>query len=333
MTHRRFIPIAIALALCAIHAAAGRAYPQQVRSAITPDTILVGDIFYAALRVELPPGVTLSVPDTLPLSGAVENAGRVRRNNRELPGGSTEVTLGYPLTAWRPGEHTIPDVTVVLSGPDGRREQPGAFPTALVLSVLPADTAGVEPRPPKDVLGPSRLLWPWVLGAVTLVGALAALVYYRRRRGERAPRLEFDVAHAGSPRERALAALDLIRRQGLLEDGRLKEFYSGTIAALRAFLEEFDTAWGAELTSTELVRASRGSLDDEDAAGLAAILDAADQVKFNRRQPAHTDAVSEWEAVRSWISGFHLRAPSPSRDDTSGQGASPAPDRTPEERQ
>lgn len=301
--------LGVGIVMVALATAAGSAQAQRVRSAIVPDTILVGDIFQAALRVDLPPGVTLSAPDTLPLTGDVENAGRLRSSSRELPGGGTEVTLSYPLTAWRPGEHQIPRITLALTGPDGTDEVEGHFPSALVLSVLPTDTAGVEPRPPKDVLGPSRLLWPWILGALTVVAAMVALIIYRRRQRERGPRLTFDVAHAGSPRERALAALEQVRAKGLVEGGRLKEFYSETIATLRIFLEEFDTRWGAELTSTELLRAVSPELPDENATRLEAILAAADQVKFNRRHPAPDEAFAEWEAVREWIDHFQLRGP------------------------
>lgn len=307
--------LALATVVALLAAAPRDAFAQQLRSAIAPDTIRVGDVFFAALRIDLPPGVTLSAPDTLPLAGAVENAGRLRRTNRDLPGGGTEVTLSYPLTAWRTGEHPIPQVTIVLGGVDGPHELQGAFPKALVLSVLPTDTAGVAPRPPKDVLGASRLLWPWILGALTLVGVLAGLIYYRRRRGDRVPALAFDVAHAGSPRERALAALDRVRSQGLVESGDLKEFYSGTFATLRAFIEEFDTAWGAELTSTELLRACRPALEDGAADHLTQLLAAADQVKFNRRQPEPGEAFREWEAVRGWIDQFQLRAPAPTAID------------------
>ncbi len=295
---------------------------QQARTALSPDTILVGDVFRAALRIDLPAGVTLSAPDTLDTTGEIENAGRMRRTTRELPDGGTEVTLVYPVTAWRTGELELPQLTITLNGPDGAREVAASFPGALVISVLPVDTAGLEPRPPKDVLGPGRLLWPWIVGALTFAAALAALVYYRRRLRDRVPALTFDVAHAGTPKERALAALDAIRGRGLVEAGQFKEFYSGLTEVLRAFLEEFDTAWGTELTSAEVVDACRHAVASESAAILAELLGAADQVKFNRRRPAPAEALGEWEAARRWIDHFHLRGPTPS-------GVTGAPEREP----
>lgn len=284
---------------------------QQIRVAIAPDTILVGDVFWAALRVELPPGWTLTAPDSLAITGEVENAGRMNQTIRDRPDAGAEVTLAYPVTAWRAGAVNLPPVKILLNGPDGPEEVPASFPVVQVRSVLPADTAGVEPQPPKDVFGPNRLLWPYLVGALTLAAALAGLIYYRRRLMAKEPALTFDVAEIGSARERALAALDGLRAAGLVERGEVKEFYSASTGVLRAFLEEFDTTWGAELTSSELLHACRGGVAAADIDNLGQILDAADQVKFNRRQPAAVEAFAEWAAVRRWIDQFRLLSPVP----------------------
>lgn len=303
--------LALALASATVTTAqSDGAQTQEVRTALSPDTIRVGDRFYAAVRIQLPAGVTLAAPDTLPTSGDLENAGRVRRATRELPDGATEITLIYPLTPWRTGELEVPSATMRIVDPGGEGEELIAtFPHILVVSVLPYDSAGVDPRPLKDVLGPSRLIWPWVVGALTIAAAVAAFVYYRRRSRERQPKLVFDVALAASPRDRALAALDAVRGLGLLEAGDVKNFYSRTIAALRAFLEECDPDWGTDLTSTELVGATRDLIPPEAVATLAQILDDADQVKFNRRTPPAPQALEEWAAVRRWIEEFELLHP------------------------
>jgi len=307
-TGRRLVLLFAALALLPV-GTPDIALAQEIRAAIAPDSILIGDVFRAAIRLELPPGYTVTAPDTLPVHETIENAGRRRVDTRELSDGGTEVTIVYPLTAWRTGEHPLPAIDLVLNGPDGIRIETVTLPVANVASVLPVDTAGLTPRPPKDVIGASRLIWPWVVAALTLAAGIVAFVYYQRRRKPSGPKLTFDVAHAASPRERALAALDRLRAQGLVEQGRFKEFYTGTTAALRAFLEEYDDAWGTELTSAELVAVCRPYLSDDTLAGLVRILDAADQVKFNRGQPSAESALADWEAARHWIKSFQLHAP------------------------
>src|SRR5690606_41634257 len=42
--------------------------PPTVRTAVAPDTVLVGDVFRVAIRVELPPGDPAAFPDSLPVS-------------------------------------------------------------------------------------------------------------------------------------------------------------------------------------------------------------------------------------------------------------------------
>src|SRR5690606_3793554 len=140
---------------------------QEVRVAVTPDTIAVGDVFHAAVRVDVPPGFRVELPDTLPVSGDLENAGRRRDLAEPLEGGGERLTFAYPLTAWRPGPIELPEIEARLVGP-GESPRPLAIrlPSGVVRSVLPADTAGVQPRPLKDVLGADRLWWPILVGLV-----------------------------------------------------------------------------------------------------------------------------------------------------------------------
>lgn len=313
-TGRRLVFLCIATLALLLAGGITTARAQKVRSAITPDSILVGDVFRAAIRIELPPSYTLVAPDTLPVHQTIENAGRRRLDTRELPDGGTEVTIIYPLTAWRTGEHPLPSIDLTLNGPDGVRVETVNLPVAYIESVLPVDTAGLTPRPPKDVIGASRLIWPWIVAALTIALGIVAFVYYQRRRRPSSPALTFDVAHADSPRERALAALDRLRAQGLVEEGRFKEFYSGTTAALREFLEEYNADWGTELTTAELIVACGPALNDDPATVLARLLSAADQVKFNRGQPTAEAALADWEAARHWVKTFQLRSPAAPED-------------------
>lgn len=305
MIHRTALILATLSALLA--GGVGVARAQEVRSTLAPDTILPGDVFRAAIRVELPPGYSLAAPDTIPIADEVENAGRRRIETRELPDGGTEVEITYPLTAWSPGDHHLPAVDLTLSGPDGIWIETVTLPVVSVASVLPGDTSELAPRPPKDVIGASRLIWPWILAALTIALGVVGFVYLQRRRRPPSPALALDVADPGSPRERALAALDRIRAAQLLERGEFKQFYAETASVLRIFLEEYDPDWGTDLTSGELIAATAAAIDDDSAVVLAKFLDAADQVKFNRRDATAEAAVADWEMVRHWIKAFRVK--------------------------
>jgi hypothetical protein len=283
---------------------------QRVRVAVSPDTATVGDVVSAAIRVELPPGFRAVVPDTLPVTEKVENAGRVRRMEEELPQGGTQLTAVYPVTAWRPGVDSLPTVQVRVIGPGVDRLIPAALPPIRVRSVLPADTAGVEPRPPKDVLGANRLLWPWLLLGLLLLLLLAALGYWlwKRRRSRPEPEALPEVL---SPRERALRELDRLREEELVARGESKLFYSRATEAVRRYLDVLDPRWSADLTTSELVPSVRRDVDAAVAGELGRLLSAADLVKFARRRPSPADAYAEWEALRRWVAEFPEARPEP----------------------
>jgi hypothetical protein len=248
------------------------------------------------------------VPDTLPLSGGMENAARLRTREDSVDG-AARVTAIYFIAPWRPGAAVLPKL-------DGRVVDPGggartfsvALPTLAVRSVLPADTAGVKPKPPRDVLGPDRLWWPPLLVIAGVLLVLMGLYWWwrERRQGpvmEPMPQL--------TPRQRALAALDHVRTLGLLEAGEAKAFYSLVTEALRRYLAELDGTWGEDLTTREVVgrmaRASRSA----DVRELRDLLDAADLVKFARRKPGRVEAEAEWARVRRWVARFGPPAPAP----------------------
>ena len=73
-----------------------------------------------------------------------------------------------------------------------RAQMPIVLPNINVVSVLPADTTGVQPKPAKDVLGPDRLWWPWILLAALILVALALAYWWWRRRRARPEMREFD---------------------------------------------------------------------------------------------------------------------------------------------
>lgn len=271
-----------------------------VRTAVAPDTVLVGDVFRVAIRVELPPGYRATFPDSLPVTDPLEAAGRRSERVETLPDGGRRITAVYAMTAWRPGAVELPPAAIRLSGPDGERVVEARLPGVSVRSVLPEDTAGIQPRDLKDVLGSSRSWWPLLLALLVGAVAVGGLVYWRRR-GRDVP---LPVYTAIPPRERALAALDRARNSGLLEAGQFKAFYSLVTTAVRLYLEETDRRLGAELTTTELMERAERTMPPDAAQTLGRLLASADLVKFARRHPSPEDALADWEAARGFVLTF-----------------------------
>jgi hypothetical protein len=306
-------------------AAGGRA--QEVRTAVVPDSIHVGDLFRVAVRVIVPAGATVSFPDTLAVPENVEAAARAEVSVDTAADGRMSHTAVYALTAWRTGSIELPAATIPLVLSRGESEVQATFPPITISTLLPADTAELEPRPAKDVIGPSRLLWPLLFALVALFVALAFVVGLwggRRRTVEAGP----DVL----PRDSALAELDRIRKLGYLERNELKAFYTAVASVLRRYTAQLDPRWGAELTTTELwqsmqrvlgetapvsVARQPGTAADEsnEAVELYSMLGRADLVKFARARPAVVEAHDVWVGARHWVEQF----PPPVADSATGE--------------
>jgi hypothetical protein len=296
-SRRHRVP-ALVLASFMATSASARAQTAAPATAVLPQTITVGDVFVAAIQLQVPPGTEVSFPDTLAVPAEVEAAGR-RRIEVDTVSGQLVHRAIYPLAAWRPDSMALPDAEVRVST-GGREEVLSArFPGFAISSVLPADTAGIEPKPAKDVFGANRLWWP-ILLALALLAALAALAWwlYRRRRRpvpvvSSEPRI--------SPREEVIAALERARRAGLVEAGRMKEFYSQVSDALRRYMDAIEPRWGADLTTSELAGRMRGLAPDPMTAEVLGILGEADLVKFARLKMTPTDALTRLGAARAWV--------------------------------
>jgi hypothetical protein len=277
------------------------AAPGQVRAAagVSPDTVTVGDRFRVVVRLSTPPGTRVDFPGRLDPTAEVNVLGAPRV--RPAPGGR-EHTAEYRMVAWRTGELRLPALSARVTPPGGSAGTVRVpLPAPIVRSVLPADTAGVTPRGPKDVLDAPRP--PWLLAAllVALALLLAALArrLLRRRRGPRAP-LPVSVPDA---RAHALAELERARRLGLVERGAWKELYARTSGALRGFLAALSPEWGEDLTTGELVRRMGGE-DAGEVERLEGLLREADLVKFARVVPGREEAERHWAGARAWVEQF-----------------------------
>lgn len=288
--------VLVALSATAVHA-------QNVRTAVVPDTVNVGDVFRVAVRIAVPAGGVVVFPDTLDVPDNVEAAARREVSIDSTTAGERTYTAVFPLTAWKPGEVQLPPARITVQLPDGGDIVEATFRPIEIESVLPPDTAQIEPQPAKDVLGPSRLIWPAALAAGVLAALLILAVWaWRRRR----PAPVF--ARGIHPRDAALAELDRIRRLGYLERDEPKSFYSAVTDVLRMYTASVDQRWGTDLTTPELERElaqwSQAGADASEALQVISVFSRADLVKFAGRKPASREAEVVWTEARQWVASF-----------------------------
>ena len=274
---------------------------QQIRAALSPDTITVGDVAQVGVRITAPANAAVSLPDSLVLTGDLENAGRPDVQVAENADGTRTLTAVYPITAWRPGVDTLPAFEVAVDV-DGQMLLDTVRALVLtVASVLPPDTTGIEAKPPKDVLGPNWVWWMWALLALAIALAIGLLVWWWLRRRRRRPAV---VVPDVSPRERALSELDAILAERLYDRPSTAPFYERVSAVLRTYLADVDPRWSRDRTTSELSAAVLPAATPEMAARLRALLREADAVKFANARPDAATARRHLDAVRVWVEGF-----------------------------
>jgi hypothetical protein len=269
---------------------------------LSHDTVTVGDRFLVLLRVQAPADVRVDPPARLDSAPELQPVGP-RIDRRDPAGGAHG--FGYPMAAWRPGALPPRFAAVRVTYPDGRASTlrvPLRLP--FVRSVLPTDTSKIEPRGPKDVIGPDwdrRLILFLLLLALLLLAPSAVLVrrWLRKRLARRAAAPPVD------PRARALATLDQARKMKLVETGDWKPFYTLTSEALRGYLDALSRRWSADLTTEELVAAlNTADADGGTARLLGALLAEADAVKFARAGSTPEEAERHWLQAREWVESF-----------------------------
>lgn len=285
----------VAAVLLCLAPAVGRAQEPQV--AVTPEAITVGDVFHAAVRLATPGNTTVIAPEAPSLGPDLEMAG-LREIRIDTVAGVRRTTVVYPLTAWRPGSYDPDELILRVVDDEGERQVRVQLPAFVVRSVLPADTAGIEPQAAKDVLGANRLWWPILLALIVAALVAAALVAWWRRRARPAPAVV--VPPEIAPRDAALAHLDELRNSGLLERGELKPFYGRITEILRRYVATLHPAWSTDLTTRELSARMR-SAGLPEALALTRILGTADLVKFARASIAAEHGRTDLAAARDWV--------------------------------
>jgi hypothetical protein len=253
----------------------GPAQGIQLGVAVRPETVTVGTRFIVAARLRAPEGATIAWPTAPDTSESLEIV-----SSRMLDSASdslrTEETARWRLAAWDTGTMTIVFEDAVVTTPDAESRVP-LRARVYVRSVLPADTALHDPKPPRDIMAADPPWWRWVVVALLALAVIGLLVWwYLRRRRRKPPPASVDAM------QYAEREFTRVERMGLLEAGERGRFVALMVEVMRDYLALRLPGASPSLTSTELVGYLR-SRADLPVQRLGAILGEADLVKFARR--------------------------------------------------
>lgn len=282
-----------------------QSFPLSAGVRIQPDTVRVGDPFTITVAVRAPRGAMMTFPDA-PDSTSTVQALDPRRVAHTNDSTADEEYAVYRVAAWDVGAQPIRLGDVVVRFQGLERRVPLGGHSVFVRSVLPADTALRVPKPARPIYDFAPPMWWWwlaVLAALVVIGLL--VWWWRRWRRRRSMPVPVD------PFERAEQEFQRVEALGLLEAGERGRYVALMIEILRDYLAARYEEAPLALTSTELLRAMRGT-PAVPYDRLARVLEEADLVKFARR-PLSTERARELgrEARGIVVSEHHASRPAP----------------------
>lgn len=285
--------VAVGLALPVLGAVTADLSKNGIALTVTssPDRVDVARDFEVTVRVVVPPGQTISMPDLRDRFRGFS----VAEDFEEAPVTGTDGSTTY-VSSWRlvpkPCEKVYRLAPFVIAD----------FYTAPVYFEGPAArepvTGGVEVDPKKDL---PPLSWKLVRTCALALAALAALVagiWWTARKI-----LQKVKEHRMSPIERAMLELDRLLKEGLPGRGRYKDFYVELTMVVRRYIQRRHAVRAPNLTTDEFLRAAaenpaftREALDE-----LKHFLESADMVKFAGVEATPEMADSATDKARDYL--------------------------------
>lgn len=250
------------------------------------DELTVGDPVQLLLEVNHPAGYQVIIPRLEPAWGAFEVRGQSQATTLANDDGTETTQQVIEVTLFNLGNFQTPELPLTISNGVGQVTEE-VVPTTLlrVIPTLAEDDSELRDIKPQAVLIVPPV-WPWVVGALLAMVAVAVVGWwaYRRRLGK--PFGPTPSVDNRPPWQVAYDELVRIEGLGLLEKGRAKEYYTLITDCLRTYLEGQFHLRVFDRTTTELKPVLyQSDLDPEHARQFLDLFMEGDLVKFAKFVP------------------------------------------------
>lgn len=294
----RLLGLWFVLAAMAPHGVAAQTDRPTIRTSLDTAIINVGDRIHLIVDVTHAAGDSVVWPDSLTLAPFEVLDARVAEPQTNDNRVTSSLTL--TVTAFELGDVELPSFDVVVAGQSGDTLATDSW-TVTVESVGLDEDGGI-----RDVKGPISiarnwlLLWPWVLGALVLIGV--AYWLYRRYQRSGKPVVRVPPRPARPPHEIALEALAALENSGLLDRGEYKQFYIGASDIIRVYIEGRFALDAMEMVTDEVVAGlAMRDLDGNVIAMMRDLLESCDLVKFAKHTPSPEASRAILESARQIV--------------------------------
>jgi hypothetical protein len=286
--------------------------PVRIEVSIDRPAITVGDPITVTARLTYPSGTRITAFEPERAFEARELLGAQTAPPVPVEGSRVLEVRTLWVTSFKTGAQAIPAFDVASVDASGKEGKTASRPVPFeVRSVLTsADPAPADIKSPFAM--PVRALWPWLMAAaLAAAGLLAWLWWRRRRRGAGAP-VPAPAAPPRPPHEIAYAELERLLSAGLLEAGRVKEFYIELAEIVRRYVASRFGVDTFERTSWEILEALRAArLSIKVTTALSEFFSACDLVKFAKYVPDAGETRAAVERAYRLVDETRRSEPSP----------------------
>jgi hypothetical protein len=258
----------------------------RIEAEVERKTVTLGDPITVTVRLVHPADVRVTSFDPERSLGDLTLLDRKTGETKSLPDGRLQETRIVRVASYRIGESSIPSFEATFVDPSGKEGRVATLPVPFAVgsTLAEGDTRPADIK--NQAIMPVRPLWPWIAAAAVAL-ALAAIWLWRRRRARRVlPQATAPAAPSRAPDEVAYAELERLLSSGLLDKGRVKEFYIELAEILRRYVGARFGVETFERTTAEILEALRlARLPVKGMALTAEFFAACDMVKFAKYLP------------------------------------------------
>jgi hypothetical protein len=265
------------------------ASPVAVKLSVVRNSIYVGDPVTLTIEVTASPKIHYELPKTDEFLKDFE-VRNIKKPVSSENNGSPCTIHEYDITSFTTGRKKIGPLIVnytdPLSGLSAEHQVRSNEEIITVKSVLPKDDRNLDI---KDIKPPVQVNYPlsyWIIG-IAAVLLIIALIYFIVRRILRKMKARASGPEIPkTPEEIAEGRFKALAESSLLEEGRIKEYYSELSEIIRHYLEGRHKVSAPDRTTLELFKElKQSSLDKSLVGAIKDFLSLCDLVKFAKFVP------------------------------------------------
>lgn len=200
--------------------------------------------------------------------------------------GQTTLMQKITITSFDSGAWQIPVMDPVIK--DINHQQYTLSTTPVTLQVLPVDVSQLKDyHPLKEIIDVdyTDYTWLYIAGGVLILGLLVYLLFRWWKKRKNRP-VKGKPIVKGPPLAWAMGQIDALEKEGLVEAGQFKEFYTRLLDICRAYFDQRLATHAFQATSKELVGSLQAYLvRHKERVDLESFASLSDYVKFAEHSP------------------------------------------------